>query len=80
MNNLSGIIIETNDTGPFFDDVWWLLFGADDKVACSFPQGASGEQEAIDVLMKLPDFNYEQMIKAMASAENALFPVYRRSQ
>ena len=37
-------MIETNDSGPFGADVWWLLFGADDRIAVAFPQGATGEQ------------------------------------
>ena len=42
--DLSGVIVETNDTGPWGADFWWLLFGADDQLACAFPQGATGER------------------------------------
>ena len=60
-------------------DVWWLLFGADDRIAVAFPQGASGEQEAIDWLIALPGFDHEAMIMAMGSTGNAVFPVWRRA-
>ena len=76
--DLSGVIIETNDTGPWGADVWWLLFGRDDQVACAFPQGATGESDIIDFLIALPSFDHGQMIKAMGSTNNAVFPVRRR--
>jgi hypothetical protein len=75
--DLSGVMIETNDTGPIGTDVWWLLFGADDRLACTFPQGADGEEEAVDRLSGLPGFDHESMIMAMGSTTNAVFPVWR---
>lgn len=75
--DLSGVMIETNDSGPFGPDVWWLLFGADDRLACAFPQGASGEQDAVDLLLGLPGFDHEAMIMAMGSTTNVVFPVWR---
>jgi len=44
LNELTGVAVETNDTGPWGADVWWLLFGKDDKVAVAFPQGSTGEK------------------------------------
>ena len=76
---LNGVMIETNDSGPFGADVWWLLFGADDRVAVAFPQGAAGEQAAIDWLAGLPGFDHDAMIMAMGSTANAVFPVWRRA-
>jgi len=76
--DLHRVAIETNDSGPLAADVWWLLFGADDHVACAFPQGATGEQALIDRLMDLPGFDHQTMIAAMGSIENAVFPVWRR--
>lgn len=76
--DLERIVIETNDRGPFEEDVWWLLLGAGDKLAVSFPQSADGEHEAVEALMKLPGFNYEQMIAAMGSTDHGFFPVWRR--
>ena len=78
-SELSGVIIETNDTGPWGTDVWWLLFGANDQIACTFPQGATGESAMIDYLSALPSFDHGEMIKAMRSTSNAVFPVWRRS-
>lgn len=75
--DLGGVMIETNDSGPFGSDVWWLLFSADDRLACAFPQGASGEKEAVDLLVGLPGFDHEAMIMAMGSTTNAVFTVWR---
>lgn len=75
---LSGILIETNDSGPWAADVWWLLFGADDRVACAYPQGATGEPAVLDALMTLEGFDHAQMTAAMGSTGNAIFPVWRK--
>ncbi|GAO40795.1 hypothetical protein SCH01S_51_01280 [Sphingomonas changbaiensis NBRC 104936] len=78
-SDLSAVAVETNDSGPWGADVWWLLFDCSDRLACAFPQGATGEKAVIDYIMRLPAFDYEAMIKAMASTENAVFPVWRRA-
>jgi hypothetical protein len=75
--DLCAIAIETNDSGPWGADLWWLLFGAE-TLACAFPQGATGEQKMIDYLTALPSFNHEEMAKAMASTANAVFPVWTK--
>ncbi len=75
---LSGVVVETNDSGPWGADVWWLLFGVDDQLECMFPQGATGDQAAVDFFMSLPGFDLEQMTNAMCSTENAVFPVWRK--
>ena len=75
---LASVAIETNDSGPWGADVWWLLFGPDNKLACAFPQGATGEKDVIDHLMALPGFNNQELIKAMGSTANAVFPVWQR--
>jgi hypothetical protein len=77
--DLAGVAIETNDSGPWGADVWWLLFGADDRLACAYPQGATGEQAAFDYLTALSSFNHADMINAMRSTGNAVFPVWRRT-
>ncbi len=77
--DLSGVAIETNDSGPWGADVWWLLFGNDDRLACLFPQGATGEKAVVEYLTELPSFDHGEMIKAMTSTENTVFPVWRKS-
>ncbi|HVK56420.1 MAG TPA: hypothetical protein VM532_15515 [Burkholderiales bacterium] len=77
-SDLSGVAIETNDSGPWGADVWWLLLGAAHEIACAFPQGATGEDAVIAWLSKLPSFDHGEMIKAMRSTDNAVFAVWRR--
>lgn len=76
--DLSGVAIETNDSGPWGADLWWLLFGSNDQLACAFPQGATGEDAAIEYLSALPAFDHGAMIEAMRSTDNAVFPVWRK--
>ena len=77
--DLVGVVIETNDSGPWGADLWWLLFGADDRLACAFPQGATGETALIDYLAGFPGFDHGEMIRAMGSTGNAVVPVWRRT-
>ncbi|WP_294330021.1 hypothetical protein [uncultured Sphingomonas sp.] len=78
LTDLRGVTIETNDSGPWGTDVWWLLFGADDRLACAFPQGATGEAALLDYLCALPGFDFAAMGRAMGSTDNAVFPVWRK--
>ena len=76
---LSRIVIETNDSGPFADDTWWLLLRDDGSVALRFPQSADGEHAVIESFLDLPGFNYEAMVTAIGSAEQVFFPVWRKA-
>lgn len=76
--DLSGVAIETNDSGPWGADVWWLLFGSEDRLACAFPQGTTGEEAVISYVSALPSFDHGEMVKAMTSTGNAVFPVWRK--
>ena len=76
---LSGVVVETNDSGPWGADVWWLLFGADEQVALVYPQGATGEDAVLNYITALSGFDYNKMTEAMCSTSNAVFPVWKRS-
>jgi hypothetical protein len=75
--DLRAVIIETNDKGPFEEDVFWILFGARLESGCVYLQGATGAQHALAALQKLPGFDNEQLIRAMSSAHNARFLCWR---
>jgi hypothetical protein len=77
--SLSSVIIETNDSGPWGADVWWLMFDENNQLACAFPQGATGETDAIEYFMKLDGFDNGAMIAAMGSTDNAVFQVWLRA-
>lgn len=70
---LQEVAIVTNDSGPVGADVWWVLSRKSSGSACSFPGGATGEQEVLKFVQKLPGFNNERFIQAMGSTSNARF-------
>jgi hypothetical protein len=78
LSDLSAVAIETNDTGPWGADFWWLFFGPDRAFACAVPQGATGEQTVVDYLKALPSFDWNEMTKAVRSTANAVFTVWER--
>src|SRR5690242_4358198 len=45
-NDLVRVVVETNDSGPWGADFWWILEGPHES--CRYPQGATGEREAMD--------------------------------
>lgn len=77
-NCLFSVIIETNDSGPWGADFWWLLFDEKGDLACTFPQGATGEADVISYLMQLEGFDLTSMTDAMRSTDNMTFPVWKR--
>ena len=77
-DRVAAILIETNDSGPWGSDFWWLLLAPDKSLACFFPQGATGESEAMAWMMALPGFDHAKMIEASASTSNAFFPLWER--
>jgi len=74
--NLYGIAIVTTDEGPWSEDVFWLFIGANGS-GCAVPGGAVGDA-VFDRLKRLPGVDYEAVIIAMGSADNASFEVWKR--
>ena len=74
--DLLRVVIQTNDSGPWGIDFWWILEGS--KAIVHVPQGATGEDELVDLLQALPDFNNEEMAKAMCCATNAEFLCWQK--
>lgn len=77
-DDLNSVIIETNDTGPWGMDVWWLLLGVNGASGCSIPQGATGDQALLRKLYALPGFDSEQFIAAMSCTDNQRFLCWTR--
>jgi hypothetical protein len=72
------VAIETNDSGPWGADFWWSIEGTDGRVA--YPQGASGELEALTVFRKvLPGFDAAAVAQANRCTSNARFVCWERS-
>jgi len=71
------VAIETNDSGPWGADVWWLLEAQDHHVA--YPQGATGDSEMLGQFsVRFPGFNHAAVIQAMGCASNARFVCWER--
>jgi hypothetical protein len=70
---LQEIAIVTNDSGPGGADVWWVLTGKSSGLGCTFPGGATGEQDVLQLVQQLPGFNNERFIQAMGSTSNAKY-------
>ena len=71
------VAIETNDSGPWGADVWWLLEGSNNRV--SYPQGATGDSEMLEHFpIRFPGFSDATVIQAMGCTSNARFVCWQR--
>lgn len=69
--------IETNDSGPWGADVWWVFEDGTRRVA--FPQGATGEAEMLRLLpVRFPGYDEMALISAMGCTDNARFVLWER--
>lgn len=75
--DLVEVEIVTTDEGPFVDDVFFLLVGADGS-GCCVPQGVPGSEGLLDRLQGLPEFDNGKVIEAMGCAENGRFVCWRK--
>lgn len=82
LGDLSAVTISTNDTGPVGMDLWFVAVGHGEEGGsfCAFPQGALGEQVAVDHFTSLPGFDFERFGSAMRSTDNNQFTVWRRDR
>lgn len=69
MADLGSVYVETNDSGPWGADVWWLLNDKIGQTKVAFPQMATGEEEALERLRLLSGFE----VRGMNSTEKARF-------
>ena len=76
--NLQKVTIITTDQGPFEDDVFWLMLFK--KNIIMIPQGCPGEDKLLEIMQKLPDFDNEQVVKAMTCSENSSFLVWEKEE
>lgn len=72
------IEIETNDRGPINDDAFWRFTLADLSVS-RIPSSAVGSEKLFDALAAFPGADYEKVIAAAGSIENARFLIWEKS-
>ena len=77
-NEIEKISIVTTDEGPFLPDVWLILMG--NEKGCSMPQGAPKYDEVYDIISKYEGFDFEQVIKAVTSTDNAKFELWKKNK
>jgi hypothetical protein len=71
------VAIETNDSGPWGADFWWLFEGKEKR--CAYPQGATGEHEVLKNLpQRFPGFSDESVITANGCTSNSRFVCWDR--
>jgi hypothetical protein len=67
VGDLAAVVIETNDSGPWGDDVVWHLLGRAEGSCLSIPQTAENFTPLMERLQALPGFDSAQVIAAMGS-------------
>src|SRR5262245_19249886 len=77
-DELTEVWIVTSAEGPFAEDVFFVLTG-DGDTGCVVPQGAAESGALLERLQRLPGFDNEAVIQAMACAEDARFVCWRRA-
>lgn len=65
--DLAAVVIETNDSGPWLDDVIWHLLGRKEGHGLSIPQSVEGFSDLLARLQALPDFDNREVAAAMGS-------------
>jgi hypothetical protein len=77
-SDLRLVAVETNDAGPFLEDVYFYLEGP--EYGFYIPQAAAGTDELLQCLTKLPGFDNAAFGAAMCSTANARFVCWTRSR
>lgn len=75
-NDLTEIKVETNDLGPFDDDLIFILVTK--ALEIHIPQSVKDIENLPVFLLEFPGFDYELYITAMSSAENNIFDVWKK--
>lgn len=75
--DLTALTIETNDLGPFLEDVFWVL-DVEGGSVYRVPIGMDPDGVFMDVTSQLEGASFEAVIAAQTSTDNAIFPVWRR--
>lgn len=80
-DDVEAVLIKTTDTGPFREDVFFVLVDSGAFSGCVIPQGVAGESELFAALQeRLPGFDNEAVVQAMMSTENKTFLVWKKSE
>ncbi len=73
---LEAVSIQTTDSGPFRDDLFWLLESGGERYR--IPSQTPGVDTLMRALQELPGFDNEAIIDASTSLEPRVFECWRR--
>ena len=76
-NHITEIFIRTNDHGPFFEDLFYIL-NVQDNQSYTIPQNYENSDALFAYILGLPAANRVKMTEAMLSTENAVFEIWRK--
>jgi hypothetical protein len=76
-SDLRLVAVETNDGGPFVEDVYFYLEGS--AYGFYIPQAAEGVHELVGRLAVLPSFDGDAFGAAMCCTDNARFICWTRA-
>ncbi len=79
IDGLARVVILTTDEGPFVDDVFWVFEDGEGAIL-HIPASAEGAETLFDAISVLPGVDYEAVLKAMGSTENAQYLVWDNAQ
>lgn len=74
--DLEAASIQTTDSGPFQDDLFWLLESGGERHR--IPSQTPGADALMRALQELPGFDTEAVIDASTSLEPRVFECWRR--
>ncbi len=74
LDDVSAIYAETNDSGPWGIDLWFVMLDANGRQVCYFPLGATNQQAAFDKFEQLPGF----VMNGMNCTTDGWHPCWRR--
>ena len=70
-SDLRAVLVKTTADGPAVDDLFWVLLG--EKTGCVVPSEARGTDKLLERLQKLPGFDNDAAIQAMACNDECEF-------
>lgn len=73
---LRRVVVATDDSGPWGEDVVFLLYGEAAAPTGIFPLEANGVHDFVAWLKALPGYHDRELAKAMSSTKVARFVIY----
>ena len=74
-DDLRAVFIDTTDTGPFVEDVFFVLVA--EAVELAVPQGAAGVDRLLERLGRLRGFDHDAVCRAMCYTDNNRFVCWK---